>query len=156
MITVRPYRPTDRAETAAIFYDAVREGTKSVYSAQQREDWAKSRSPDLALPDPRAGQDTWVSQENGRLTGFFALDKTGYLDMAFVLPDVMGKGHAAALYTVLLAHAQASRLPRLTVHASHFSRRFLEKRGWKIDSVEDHCSAGGVHYERFLMSIDLA
>lgn len=155
MITVRAYRPENRTATAAVFFRAVREGTVGVYSEVQRLDWAKSPVPDLTTPDPRAGQDTWVSEEGGQITGFMALDKTGYLDMAFVLPEVMGKGHAARIYEVLLAHAKASGLRRLTVDASHFSRRFLEKRGWALDAVEDHVSATGVHYDRNLMSLDL-
>jgi putative acetyltransferase len=156
MITVRPYRPEDRAAISGIFYRAVREGAAGVYTDEQRRDWAKSPVPDLSTPDPRAGQDCWVSEEAGRITGFMALDRTGYLDMAFVLPEVMGRGHAQAIYEALLAHARAARLPRLTVHASHYSRRFLEKQGWRLDGTEDFVSPGGVHYERFLLSLDLA
>lgn len=156
MITVRPYRPQDRAATASVFFRAVREGAAGVYSEKQRRDWAKSPEPDLTTPDPRAGQDCWVSEEAGSITGFMALDRTGYLDMAFVLPEVMGRGHAQAIYDRLLAHARASGLARLTVHASHYSRRFLEKQGWRLDGTEDFVSPGGVHYERFLMSLDLA
>jgi putative acetyltransferase len=156
MITIRRYRPEDRTATAAVFYRAVREGTAGVYSEEQRLDWAKNPVPDPSTPDPRAGQDVWVSEESGQITGFMALDKTGYLDMAFVLPEVMGKGHAAAIYDRLLDHARATGLTRLTVHASHFSRKFLAKRGWRLDEVEDFVSTGGVHYERFLMSVDLA
>lgn len=156
MITVRPYRPQDRAATASVFFRAVREGAAGVYSEEQRRDWAKSPEPDLTTPDPRAGQDCWVSEEAGSITGFMALDRTGYLDMAFVLPEVMGRGHAQAIYDRLLAHARASGLARLTVHASHYSRRFLEKQSWRLDGTEDFVSSGGVHYERFLMSLDLA
>ncbi|MCO5126519.1 MAG: GNAT family N-acetyltransferase [Rhodobacteraceae bacterium] len=32
------------------------------------------------------------------MTGFMSLDREGYLDMAFVLPEVMGKGVARALW----------------------------------------------------------
>ncbi|MGQ0611607.1 MAG: GNAT family N-acetyltransferase [Paracoccaceae bacterium] len=156
MITVRPYRPQDRAAITGVYYRAVREGAAGVYSEEQRRDWAKSPVPDLSTPDPRAGQDCWVSEEAGRITGFMALDRTGYLDMAFCLPEVMGRGHALAIYRVLELHARAAGLTRLTVHASHYSRRFLEKQGWTLDGTEDFVSTGGVHYERFLMSRDLA
>lgn len=156
MISIRPYRPKDRAACAQVFYRAVREGTSGVYSDEQRRDWAKDPRPDLTKPDPRAGQDVWVSEEAGRITGFMALDKSGYLDMAFVLPEVMGKGHATRLYDRLLTHAKATNLRRLTVHASQFSRRFLAKHGWQVDEIEDYISDGGVHYERFIMSLDLA
>jgi putative acetyltransferase len=166
MISVRPYRPTDRAACAGVFFRAVREGTAEVYSLKQRMDWAGEpdpdlSTPDLSTPDPRQGQDTWISEENGQITGFMAMDKTGCLDMAFVLPEVMGKGHAAAIYDVLLAHAKATGLTQLTVQASHFSQRFLAKRGWRLDSVKDFGvkdfgQPGGVIDERFLMSLDVA
>lgn len=155
MITVRRYKPSDRTATAGVFFRAVREGTGDAYTEEQRVDWAKDPLPDLTTPDPREGQDCWVSEEAGRVTGFMALDKTGYLDMAFVLPEVMGKGHAQALYDVLLAHAKATHLPRLTVRASVFSRRFLEKQGWKLDVVEDFISPSGVQYIHARLSLDL-
>jgi putative acetyltransferase len=156
MISVRPYRTEDRTATAGVFYRAVHEGTGDKYTAEQRQGWARNPAPDLTTPDPRAGQDVWVSEEDGRITGFMALDKSGYLDMAFVLPEVMGKGHAKALYDVLLAHAQATGLTRMTVSASHFSRRFLEKQGWQLDGVEDFISPSGIHYDHFMMSLVLA
>jgi putative acetyltransferase len=156
MITVRPYRPDDRAALVGVFYRAVHEGTGDKYTDEQRHGWARNPVPDLTTPDPRTGQDVWVSEEGGQITGFMALDKTGYLDMAFVLPEVMGKGHAKALYDVLLAHARATHLPRLTVRASPFSRRFLEKQGWHLDGVEDFISPSGIHYEHFMLSLNLA
>jgi putative acetyltransferase len=155
MITVRRYLPEDRAAVAAVFFRAVRDGTAGAYSQAQREDWAKEPEPDWTRVDPRNGQFTWVSESDGQITGFMAMTPRGYLDMALVLPEVMGKGHAAAIYDALFAHAKATGLQRMTVHASTFSRRFLEKRGWLVDEVEDFVSSGGVHFERFVMSIDL-
>jgi putative acetyltransferase len=79
----------------------------------------------------------------------------GHLDMAFVLPEVMGKGHAAALYEALLAHAQAAGMARLTVHASEYSRRFLARRGWVLDRVEVLNRDSGVRFDRSHMSLVL-
>ena len=78
----------------------------------------------------------------------------GLLDMAFVLPEVMGKGTAAALYDILLAKARAENLPRLTVSASIFSHRFLARRGWQVDwsGLKPHA---GLHYKSFEMSLNL-
>jgi putative acetyltransferase len=156
LISIRRYRPEDRAATAGVFFRAVREGTAGRYSEAQRHDWAQSPVPDLTTPDPRAGQLTWVAEEAGRITGFMAMTHEGYLDMAFVLPEVMGKGHAAALYDVLLAHAKEAGISRLTVRASHFSRRFLEKRGWRVDGEEPFISPAGITHEINLMSLDLS
>jgi putative acetyltransferase len=156
MISVRRYCPEDRAATAGVFFRAVREGTAGRYTEAQRHDWATSPEPDWTRPDPREGQETWVSEEAGRITGFMAMTPEGYLDMAFVLPEVMGKGHAGAIYDVLLAHAKAAGIARLTVRASHFSRRFLEKRGWRLDGAEPYTSPAGITHEINLMSLDLA
>lgn len=155
MITVRPYRATDRAECAALFYRAVHEGAAGAYDAVQRADWAPSPVPDLSKPDPRLDQFAWVSEQDGRITGFMTLTRDGHLDMAFVLPEVMGKGHAAALYDVLIAKARAEGMARLTVHATPYSRSFLMKRGWVLDRVAPYVSDNGVRYDRNYLSLTL-
>ena len=141
MIRVRPYRPEDRATTALVFYRTVRKGAAGHYSPVQRQDWAHSPEPDLSEPDPRAGQATRLSEACGRVT-------------AFVLPEVMGRGHAAALYDGVLEHARTTGLARLTAHASHYSGRFLARRGGRLDGIEDFASEGGVQGDRALMSLD--
>ncbi|MBL9047875.1 MAG: GNAT family N-acetyltransferase [Tabrizicola sp.] len=158
MITVRPYRAADSDACWDLFFRAVREGTAGIYDETQRQDWAPDWDPDAPDDgeDKLLAQACWVSEKDNRITGFMSLTREGYLDMAFVLPEVMGKGHAAAIYDQLLAHALTARLPRLTVDASHFSRRFLERRGWQVDDVEDFVSPSGVHFERFNMSLALA
>lgn len=151
---IRPYRTEDRAACVQVFHRAVREGTTAFYDAAQRAAWAGPPVPDLATPDPRAGQWCLVAEDAGRINGFFAMDPDGYLDMAFVLPEVMGKGVAAALYDALMAKARAHGLPRVHTHASHLFRRFLLRRGWHVVTPENH-PAHGLIYERFVMALDL-
>ena len=67
---------------------------------------AASPEVDPTTPDKLLDQWCHVSVEGGVITGFMSLCPDGYLDMAFVLPEVMGKGHAARIYEVLLAHAK--------------------------------------------------
>ncbi|THD82792.1 GNAT family N-acetyltransferase [Aliigemmobacter aestuarii] len=155
MIAIRPYRAEDRAECAALFYRAVHEGAAGAYDAVQRADWAPSPLPDLSKPDRKLDQFAWVSEADGRITGFMTLTREGHLDMAFVLPEVMGKGHAAALYDVLLDRARAEGMNRLTVHATPYSKSFLMKRGWVLDKVEPFVSDGGVAYMRNYLSLAL-
>lgn len=154
MMRVRAYRPEDRTAKALVFYRAVREGTAPFYDVAQRAAWAPSCDPDWAEPDPQLDQWCWVAEDDRGLTGFMSLDHEGYLDMAFVLPEVMGKGVAQALYGALVDHARAKGLTRLTVRASHLARRFFEKQGWRIDAAEDF-AVDGQTYETFLMSLDL-
>ena len=154
MITVRPYRPEDAAACDQVFLRAVREGAAGFYDEAQRRDWAPDDCLGMA-EEKLPSQVAWVAEDRDRITGFMSMTPEGHLDMAFVLPEVMGKGHAAALYEALLAHAQAAGLPRLTVHASEYSRRFLARRGWVLDRVEVLTPDSGVRYDRNHMSIDL-
>jgi putative acetyltransferase len=131
---IRPYRPEDRAAAALIYYRAIMEGTVGLIGEPERAAWARSPEPDLDAPDKLLDQWCWIAEEEGRPTGFMSLCPDGLLDMAFVIPEVMGTGTAGALYSVLVARARAEGLSRLTVLASPCSRSFLLKRGWNVDS----------------------
>jgi putative acetyltransferase len=157
MISIRPYRTSDRAACRQVFQRAVREGAAGFYDAAQREAWAPEVPPD---PDHRLDklhhQLTWVAEVDGAITGFMSMTRSGHLDMAFVLPEVMGKGHAAALHDRMLSEARGLGLARLTVHASEYSRRFLGRRGWDLDGVEVIRADNGAQWDRNLMSLDLS
>ena len=136
MPNIRPYRPEDRADAATVFYRAVREGAAAHYPATELAAWATSPEPDWTQPDKLVDQWCFVAEDDGRMTGFFSMDDTGYLDMAFVIPEVMGNGTAALLYDRMMARAKAAGLTRFTVRAAHQSRRFLSRRGWQLDRME--------------------
>ena len=131
---IRPYRPKDRAAVALIYYRAIMEGTVGLIGEAERAAWAGSPTPDPDTPDKLLDQWCWVAEEDGQPTGFMSLCPDGLLDMAFVIPEVMGKGTAGALYDALLTRARSEGLARLTVIASPCSRSFLLKRGWQVDS----------------------
>ncbi len=152
--TIRPYRPADRAAAQLVFYRAVREGTAAHYPEAERAAWAPSPEPDWDKPDKLIDQWCLVSEEDGRMTGFFSMDTAGYLDMAFVIPEVMGNGTAAALYDTLLTRARSAGLTHFTVRAAHQSRRFLARRGWQLDRMATFEEEGHV-YTVALMSLDL-
>lgn len=154
MIATRPYTALDRAACMVVFYRAVREGAVHLYSPAQCAAWAPTAMPDLSLPDKLLEQWCHVSVQDGAITGFMSLRPDGYLDMAFVLPEVMGKGHAAALYEALLAHARKAGMTRLWVHASHLARRFFGRRGWQVDLAEV-VDVRGQSLTRFQMSLEL-
>ncbi len=149
---IRPYRPEDRAAAALIYYRAIMEGTADLIGQDERAAWARSPEPDLGVPDKLLNQWCWIAEENGRPTGFISLCSDGLLDMAFVIPEVMGTGTAGALYDVLIAKARAEGLTRLTVLASPWSRGFLRKRGWQIDAAGMQ-EFGGFLYDLSRMSL---
>ena len=153
-LAIRRYRPEDRQAMALVYYRAITEGAAAFYSELERAAWAPSPDPDWDTRDKLLDQWCYVAEQDGRMTGFMSMDDTGYLDMAFVIPEVMGKGTAAALYDVVLARAKAAGLARLTVRASHQSQRFLARRGWQVDEFERFAVDGQV-YDLFQMSCNL-
>ncbi|RGP36956.1 GNAT family N-acetyltransferase [Pseudotabrizicola alkalilacus] len=152
MIRLRPYAPGDRAAVKTVFYRAVHEGAAGHYTAAQRAAWAPDPTVDPAQPDRLVGQFCLLCERDGQITGFMSLCDDGYLDMAFVLPEVRGKGDAAALYDAILAEAQRRALPRLTAHASLLARPFFARRGWRVEQTEDH-PVGPLTLRRFAMQI---
>ena len=145
---IRPYTAQDRAACQAVFYHAVRVGTAARYTQAQREAWAPSPTPP-ATPDRLLTQWCFVAADTEGLTGFMSMTNTGHLDMAFVLPRVMGTGVAGALYQALMP--QAAGLQRLTTHASHLARPFFTRRGWQVVEAQDHPHNGQI-FERFAMA----
>ena len=138
---IRPYRASDRAATALVRYRAIRDGAAAHYSAAERAAWAPSPDHDPDKPDTLLAQWSYVAEDTTQITGFRAMNPSGYLDKAYVLPEVMvlpeviGNGTAAALYDTLLARARTAGLTRLTVRATPQSRRFLARRDWQVDQL---------------------
>jgi len=132
----------------------VREGTAAHYTQAERAAWAPSPEPDLTRPDKLLTQWCHVAQDDGQITGFFSMDHTGYLDMAFVIPEVMGNGTAAALYDTVMARARAEGLTHFTVRAAVQSHRFLARRGWVLDRMTTFTEDGET-YTAALLTLDL-
>ena len=131
-LSVRRFRPADAAATREVFAEAVLVGAAPRYSEAERRDWV----PDPAMP-PGWGEwldkhVTFVAEDAGRIQGFMMIERDGYLNMAFVRPEVMGRGVADALYAAILAEARALGPARLTVAASRFFQGFLARRGWHV------------------------
>lgn len=132
MTLVRPFRAEDAGPTRRVFARAVLEGTGDRYTDAERAAWL----PDPAMPD---GWGDWlarhiclVSEDRDGITGFMLLERDGYLNMAYVLPDRMGTGTADALHAAILAEARALHLPRLTTLASRYAQGFFRRHGWQL------------------------
>lgn len=155
MTAIRPYRASDADACWAVYVRAVRQGAARFYTLDQRMAWAPNDTRPPGHPDKLLDQWAWVAQDAGQITGFMSLCPDGYLDMAFVAPEVMGTGVAAALYDTLIGHAQAQGLTTLGTHASHLARRFFARRGWQVVETQQH-PVGDQTLERFAMSLTLA
>jgi putative acetyltransferase len=152
--TIRSFRAEDRAATQLVYYRAIHEGASGYYTPEQCANWAPSPEPDYSKPSKLLDQWAWVAEQDGQIVGFMSLTHNGLLDMAFVIPEVMGKGVAAALYEVLIAKARAEGLTKLTVDASVYSHGFLKKRGWQVDWEGDRVY-DGVAFYGYEMSLNL-
>jgi putative acetyltransferase len=130
MVLIRRFRLEDAEATRAVFVQAVMVGAVGRYTPAELAEWI----PDPALSDNWGpwldGHYTLVAEDQGRVQGFMMIEADGYLNMAFVRPEVMGKGVALVLYQGILAHAQGLSLRRLRVLASRYAEGFFARQGW--------------------------
>lgn len=129
---VRAYTPDDAAACAEVFYRAVQEGAASQYSQEQRDVWCKAVPETAKYVERLAPLTTFVAVERQSILGFMSLRNDGELDMAFVLPEARGTGVAGKLYNAIETEAIRRGFSKITVHASHLFRPFLERRKWGV------------------------
>lgn len=130
---VRSYAEGDARPLAEIFHRAVHEGAASRYDARERAAWSPAVPATRSWEARLAEAETVVAEGPDGALGFMSLDLArGYLDLAFVLPDVMGQGVADALYAVLEGRARARGLTRLETEASLLAEPFFRRQGWRM------------------------
>ena len=154
-VRLRRFSDRDAKATYDIFFTAVRKGTAEHYSQFEREAWAGSSVQPENWQKRLSSQHTEVAEIEGRLVGFMSMKETGFLDLAFVLPNAMGAGVGGQIYAALEDWARESKLTKLTTHASHLLRPFLIKRGWQVVKAQTVLS-NGREIENFLMEKALA
>ena len=129
---IRRFRNDDAGVTAQIFFDSIRLGTQAYYDEAQRHAWAP-RVPETTKWRTRLkSQTAFVAERNGGIVGFMTMTAEGYIDLAFVAPDVIGHGVGQALYGAILSEALKFGIPNLTAEASHLARAFFERQGWSV------------------------
>ncbi|HID67649.1 MAG TPA: GNAT family N-acetyltransferase [Roseibacterium sp.] len=132
-LIIRPYRPADAIGLATLFHRAVREGAAEKYDCEQRQAWSPEPPTNAGWRARVEEAETIVAERDGRLLGFMTLDMdSGYLDFAYVAPEVMGQGVAAALYAVIEGRARVKGLPRIDTEASLLAEPFFRRRGWQL------------------------
>ena len=126
---IRPYRPADLAEMAALFYDTVHTVNVADYTPRQLDAWATGQIDLAAWDASLRAHLSLVAEEGGRIVGFGDLDVVnGYLDRLYVHKDFQRRGVATALCDRLEAAAPG----RVYTHASITARPFFEKRGYCV------------------------
>jgi len=91
-IHIREFNPDDTAETAQIFFDAVRIGTVLYYNQSQREAWAPKLPNHEQWCQKLSMQEVFVAEDNAGLIGFMSLNNDGCIDLAFVKPAKLDNG----------------------------------------------------------------
>ena len=147
---IRPFRDDDARATAQIFFDSIRLGTQTYYDEAQRNAWAPRVPEATKWLDRLKSQTVLVAKRQGRVAGFMTLTAEGYIDLAFVAPDLLGQGIGKALYDSILSEAVKSGVPRLTTEASHLARAFFERQGWSVVKPQT-VVRGGVSIPNFAM-----
>jgi putative acetyltransferase len=90
-LRVREFVDDDVNATAQVFFDAVRLGAAEYYDERQRMAWAEKVPDTDEWRERLQSQHSFVAQLNTRLVGFMTLDGDGHIDLAFVVPDLIGK-----------------------------------------------------------------
>lgn len=146
-IMIRTYRPSDCPALAALFYNTVHTVNAADYSREQLNAWADGNVDLKQWNRSFLEHVTVVTEENGKITGFGDMDKTGYLDRLYVHKDFQRRGIAAAVCDALEALVPAK---EYTTHASVTARPFFEKHGYRVVK-EQQVERRGVLLTNFVM-----
>lgn len=150
---LRPLGPGDAASVLAVFRAAIA-GTALHYSPAQRRAWAAGL-PDMGEWRARLARLEGVLAEvDGMACGFMALGDGGYLDMAYVRPEVARQGLGRTLHDAVCDIAAGRGVPEMTTHASLAARPFFEALGWQVTAAET-VQRDGQALRRFAMRRDL-
>ncbi len=127
-IQIRQYRPEDCRELAELFYQTVHTVNARDYSREQLDAWADGTVDLEQWNRSFLEHNSLVAVEDGRITGFADMDRTGYLDRLYVHASYQGRGIATALCDQLEQNAPGE----IETHASITARPFFEKRGYVV------------------------
>lgn len=143
---LRPYRPTDCAALAELFYHTVHTVNARDYPPEQLNAWATGQVDLNQWQQSLQAHVTVVAEEQGTIVGFGDMDRTGYLDRLYVHAEHQGQGIATAICQRLEQAVGGT----IVTHASITARPFFEKRGYRVvkeQRVERH----GVYLTNFVM-----
>lgn len=143
---LRPYRPTDCAALAELFYHTVHTVNARDYPPEQLNAWATGQVDLNQWQQSLQAHVTVVAEEQGTIVGFGDMDRTGYLDRLYVHAEHQGRGIATAICQRLEQAVGGT----IVTHASITARPFFEKRGYRVvkeQRVERH----GVYLTNFVM-----
>ncbi len=123
--------PTDNAELADVMFDAVRNGP-SKYTQAQRAAWVPERRSGAEWETRLVAKDIAIGLDGIRILGFMSIEGGGYIDFAFIRPEVQGSGLFRRLFGMVQERARANAEPRLWVHASLMAQPAFAAVGFSV------------------------
>ena len=97
-LIVRSFEKEDAEAAARVFYDSVHNGAAKYYNASERRAWAEKIPNTDRWRNRLMSQMTFVAELNEKLVGFMTIATDGYIDLAFVAPNALGKGEEVLLF----------------------------------------------------------
>lgn len=145
----------DYAALGQIFYDAVHIGAAEHYSVVERAAWMPEVPTADGLRTRMEGTLVFVADRDEIIEGFMSLTTDGVVDMAYVRPDLRGRGVAFALYRVIEDAAKTRGLDRLKTFASHLAKPFFLRQGWHV-MRPNRIERRGVSLHNWVMEKEIA
>ncbi len=157
MHPIRPLRPDDCQQLAAVYHDAVMSQAADLYSRAQMEAWSHhaDRNDGFRSSLLRGhGLVSCASDDDTIIEAFALLDPEDRLALLYCRGRSSRQGRAASLLDALEQHARSRGVRRLRTEASQLSRPLLERRGWRVEA-EETVRFSGVPFLRWRMGKDL-
>lgn len=153
---IRPVTPADLPALAELYRSSVGGLGPQAYTPDQIAAW-------ISWPDDAAEFNARLQQglalvsttDAGEPAAFAQLHPADYVSLLYTGARFARQGHATALYARLEQAARGQHVPRLHTIASHLSKPFFGKHGFKVFDIELRPFKGAV-FERFLMEKHLS
>ncbi|MFD0795075.1 GNAT family N-acetyltransferase [Mucilaginibacter litoreus] len=133
---IEPATLDDLEEITLLYRDTILMVNSKDYTAEQTAAWSGRYTNTLGWTDKINSQHFLLMREDGQLTGFSSLTKTGHVDMLFVHKDHQGKGIAKQLLTEIEKVAIEKGFQNLTTNASKTARPVFEHFGFTVITEE--------------------
>lgn len=151
---IRRATAADAAALAELYRGTITEVNRRDYSAEQVAVWAGRAQRSDSLLKRINEQYFLVAEDEGTITGFGSITKTGYLDLLFVHKEHQRQGIANALFSMLESYALRHDAPQLSADVSITARPFFEKMGFEVYK-EQQVDIDGVLLTNFKMQKSL-
>ncbi|MEO6846139.1 MAG: GNAT family N-acetyltransferase [Chthoniobacterales bacterium] len=146
---VRFYQPSEIANLANIFTDAVRSIKPTDYSPTQLAAWAPI-PPDFEYWHHRlCSLNVLIAEEDSKIMGFATFESNGHLDHLYVHPEFQRRGVASALCHSIEQELLFLGITRIFTDASITARPFFEYAGFKMITSQtvQHAGISFVNYQ---------